>query len=135
MGVERRVERGPRTWVVRSYRFSWPPWRAFWPEAETEGVFWSTSPIGFMVNLVFAPFTLFVIPLLVFPIEAAGRGAFALTSNERRIDASPEGEPRVLMMWVTDAEHEEAVVEQIAHQLALGYAKIEPHRAHFLGFA
>ncbi|MBA3716762.1 MAG: hypothetical protein H0W87_00855 [Actinobacteria bacterium] len=133
--MTRQVERGSRTWIVRSYRFSWPPWRAFWPEAETDGLFWSTSLTGFLINLVFAPFTLLVIPLLVFPIEAAGRGVFALASNRRQVDAAPEGEPPILLRWVTDAAHEEAVVEQIAHQLALGYPKIEPHRARFLGFS
>jgi hypothetical protein len=98
-------------------------------------VFWSTSPTGFLINLVFAPFTLLVIPALLFPIEAAGRGLFALASHRRQVDAAAEGEPRILLRWVTDAEHEEAVVDQVAHQLALGYAKIEPHRAHFLGFS
>jgi hypothetical protein len=38
------------------------------------------------------------------------------------------------MTWVTDAEHVDAVVEQVARQLELGYSKIEPHRATFRGF-
>jgi len=38
------------------------------------------------------------------------------------------------MRWVTSAEVAEAVVDQVARQLELGYSKIEPHRARFLGF-
>jgi hypothetical protein len=133
VGLSRPIERGGRRWIVRSYRFSWPPWRAFWPEAEVGDFIWQ-SPLSFAINLVFAPITLFLIPLVLYPLEVGGRGLYALVTDERWVSAAAEGEPHIRMTWLTDDEHEEAVVDQIARQLELGYSKIEPHRAHFLGF-
>jgi hypothetical protein len=132
VGIARRVDRGGRSWTVRSYRFAWPPWRAFWPEFEQEDPF--GSPVSFLLNLLFAPVTLLVIPLLVYPLEVVVRLVSALFSPERWVRAVATGEPRIGMTWITDSSHEQAVVEQVARQLELGYSKIEPHRAQFVGF-
>lgn len=131
----RRIERGGRTWVVSSYRFRWPPWRAFWPDTELDDPLGDWSVAAFVLNLLLAPFTLFVIPLLVYPLETAAHGLYALVSPILWVSAAAEGEPRIRMTWITDTDHADAVVEQVARQLELGYSKIEPHRAQFLGFA
>jgi hypothetical protein len=131
----RRIERGQRSWVVRSYRFRWPPWRSFWPDTELDDPLGDLSVLAFFLNLLLAPFTLFIIPLLVYPLETAVHSLNALVTPVRWVNAAAEGEPRIQMTWITDEEHEEAVVDQVARQLELGYSKIEPYRAHFLGFA
>ena len=67
-----------------------------------------------------------------------GRGPFralaAMLSSRRWVEAVHEGPPRSRMSWMTDAEHEAAVIDQVARQLELGYDRITPHRASFLGF-
>jgi hypothetical protein len=38
------------------------------------------------------------------------------------------------MSWETTSHDASAVVDQVARQLELGYERIQPHRARFLGF-
>ena len=52
-----------------------------------------------------------------------------LLSSRRWVEAVHDGQPRSRMSWATDAEHEEAVIDQVARQLELGYDRITPHRA------
>ena len=40
----------------------------------------------------------------------------------------------IRMTWRIDAAHVEAVAEQVARQLELGYERIEPHNAVFERF-
>lgn len=67
-----------------------------------------------------------------------GRGPIAAIAamvwSRRWVEAVHDGQPRSRMSWATDAEHEEAVIDQVARQLELGYDRITPHRASFLGF-
>ena len=134
----RRAVHGPdgREWVVRSYRFRRPPWRPVDPGL---GIFDPDEGLGFTIPgvvlfVVLAPITLLVLPLLVFVVEAWARLLWSLVTRDRWVEATYPGPPRSRLSWVTDAEHEDAVVGQVARQLELGYERIQPHRATFLGF-
>jgi hypothetical protein len=134
--VLRTVE-GPdgREWIVRSYRFRRPPWRPIDPGL---GIFDPDEGLlvmpGLVLFFVLAPITLVVVPALIFLVETWARLLWALVASERWLEATHAGPPRSRLSWVTDAEHEEAVVDQVARQLELGYERIQPHRAQFLGF-
>jgi hypothetical protein len=108
--VRRRVSSPDgREWVVRSYRFRRPPWRPVDPG-------------------------LVVLPVLVFAVEAWARLLWAAVTSHRWVEAEHAGPPRSRLSWLTSAEHADAVVEQAARQLELGYERIQPHNARFLGF-
>jgi hypothetical protein len=136
--MERSV-RGPdgRDWVVHGYRFRRPPWRqlgsGFGLLDPDEGFGLVYVPL-LLVYVVLAPLTLVVFPLVVFLAEAAVRAAWSLVASPRWVEAVHEGPAFSRMTWVTDAGHEQAVVEQVSRQLELGYDRVQPHRARFLGF-
>ena len=124
-----------REWVVRSYRFRRPPWRAVDPGLGVldpdEGLL---NLPGIVLLVALAPITLVVLPALVFLVETWARLVAALVSSRRWVEAIYAGPPSSRLSWLTDSEHVEPVVEQVARQLALGYERIQPHRARFLGF-
>jgi hypothetical protein len=111
--MEARVT-GPdgREWVVRSFRYRRPPWRQ--------------AGVGVVTQLL--------VPLVVFAGEAAGRGVWSLVASRRWVEAVHEGPPFSRMSWETKSDDASAVVDQVARQLELGYDRIQPHRARFLGF-
>jgi len=134
--IERRVV-GPegREWVVRSYRYRRPPWRAFQEGVEDESSWY--GPLGtfaFLLAPVFAFFTAFLVPLLVFLVEAPVAAVASLFSDRRYVEAAHEGPPASRMTWRVPADGVEPVVDQVARQLELGYERIQPHNAEFLGF-
>ena len=124
-----------REWVVRSYRFRRPPWRPLGSLGlldPDEGLFVYVPFL--LLYVVLAPLTLLLLPLLAFLVEAPIRGVLALVSPRRWVEAVHEGAAPSRMTWVTDPEHLDAVVDQIGRQLELGYDRVQPHRARFLGF-
>lgn len=133
-----RTVQGPdgREWVVRSYRFRRPPWRPVDPGLgildPDEGIFVNVP--GLVLFVVLAPITLVVLPALVFAVEAWARLLRELVAPQRWVEATHAGPPGSRLMWLTDADREDAVAEQVARQLELGYERIQPHRARFLGF-
>ena len=52
----------------------------------------------------------------------------------RYVEARHDGPPFSRMTWVVPVDRVEAVVDQVARQLELGYDRIQPHNAQFLGF-
>jgi hypothetical protein len=136
--ASRRV-RGPdgREWVVRSYRFRRPPWRSFTFSLldDLEDLGGLFAPVlALLVVLPLGIVTVAILPLLVYLAELPLEGVRALVSPTRWIEALHAGRPPSRMRWRTDSKVEEAVVEQVARQLELGYERIQPHRADFLGF-
>jgi hypothetical protein len=125
-----------REWVVRSYRLRRPPWRPVDPGLGVldpdEGLFVNIP--GLVLFVVMAPITFVVVPALVFGVEAWARLLRALVTTQRWVEATHAGPPSSRLSWLTDAEHEAAVCEQVGRQLELGYERIQPHRARFLGF-
>jgi hypothetical protein len=58
----------------------------------------------------------------------------SLVFRVRYVEARHDGPPFSRMTWVVPASRVEAVVDQVARQLELGYDRIQPHNAQFLGF-
>jgi len=138
--MERNVT-GPdgRQWVVRSFRFRRPPWRPVDPSFGL-GVLDPDESLlialpALLLYVVLAPFALLVVPLVVFLLEAPARVLWSLASTRRWVEAVHAGQARSSMTWTTDTDHVEAVVDQVARQLELGYERITPHRARFMGFS
>lgn len=144
MGVgARRVVRGPdgRAWVVRSYRFRRPPWRSFDPDfglfddLEVVGIIaFPLALVGLVLQVFIGFFAVLVIPLGVFLVEAPIVAVASLYSTRRWIEAAHDGPPSSRMTWWTSADRAESVVDQVARRLELGYDRIEPHGAEFVGF-
>ncbi len=119
---------------MRVYRFRAPRWR------QSEAWF-SEEPVGggifFVVDLLLALVSVLIagliIPLLSIVVETPVAGLRALVTDERWVEAAREGPDR--LTWRTDAAHAAAVADQVARQLELGYARVEPHNAVFEGFA
>lgn len=144
-GASRRIQRqvsGPdgRDWVVRSYRFRRPPWRSFAFDLlddleDLGGPGFLLAPLlVFLVALPLGIVTVVILPSLAFLVELPTAAIRALLSSSRFVEAVHPGPPRSRMSWRTSAELAEAVVDQVARQLALGYQRVQPHRAEFLGF-
>jgi hypothetical protein len=136
--MEARVS-GPdgREWVVRSFRFRRPPWRQF---DLTLGLFDPDEGLGLvyvpllLLALLLAPFTLLILPCLVFVGEVGGRAAWSLVASRRWVEAVHEGPPSSRMTWQTTQADSDAVAEQVTRQLEFGYDRVQPHNARFLGF-
>jgi hypothetical protein len=58
----------------------------------------------------------------------------SLVFRVRYVEAVHDGAQWSHMTWVVPADRADAVVEQVARQLELGYDRIQPHNAQFLGF-
>jgi hypothetical protein len=67
-------------------------------------------------------------------LRAAVAGIPSLLLRVRYVEARHEGPPFSRMTWVVPVDRAEAVVDQVARQLELGYDRIQPHNAQFLGF-
>jgi hypothetical protein len=61
-------------------------------------------------------------------------GIPSLIFRVRYVEARHDGPPFSRMTWVVPADRAEAVVDQVVRQLELGYDRIQPHSAQFLGF-
>jgi hypothetical protein len=122
---------GGRTWRVRVYRWRRPPWRPMTPEYDdlSDWMF----PILIPIYLVMTVIGLTLIPLAVFLAEALVTAIWSLFSTQRFVEAVSDAPPSRLS-WVTASSLAPAVAEQVARQLELGYDRIQPHNAAFLGF-
>lgn len=129
--TSQRLVSGPagREWTVRSYRFRRPPWRSF-----SFDLFPGFDLLAFLFALPLAIVTLLILPALVFLLELPATAVWTLFSNSRFVEAVYVGPPVSRMSWRTSAGSAEAVVDQVTRQLELGYQRIQPHRAEFLGF-
>ena len=58
----------------------------------------------------------------------------SLVFRVRYVEACHDGVQWSRMTWVVPADRADAVVDQVARQLELGYDRIQPHNAEFLGF-
>lgn len=126
-----------REWIVRSRRFRRPPWRSFGPDLDEEGWLGSGGMIdalvGIVIWLVVGFFFVVLVPLAVFLVEAPAVTLVSLFSRARWIEATHEGPPLSRMTWKAPADRAEAVVGQVGRQLELGYPRIQPHGAEFVG--
>lgn len=122
-----------RTWRVRVYRWRRPPWRRVSADFEDE-IDWILFPILIPLYLVGTILGETVFPLLIFLFEAPATAVWGLVSDERYVEAVHEGPPYSRLSWLTTAEAAPAVADQVARQLALGYDRVQPHNAAFLGF-
>ena len=61
-------------------------------------------------------------------------GIPSLLLRVRYVEALHEGAQWSRMTWLVPASRAEAVVDQVVRQLELGYDRIQPHNAQFLGF-
>jgi hypothetical protein len=138
--VSERVARGPdgREWLVRSYRYRPPPWRTVSfsePGPGEDGCI--SAPLLFFETIIAAVgafFGVLVIPFVAFLVEAPVTWVWSRFSSRRFVEASYEGQYVSRMRWRTTTEREEAVVDQVVRQLELGYDRVLPHGAEFLGF-
>lgn len=126
-----------RAWEVCVVRFRRPPWRSFTVDLEDDlDAFGPLLPVlFFLVALPLGFITVLVLPLLAFIAELPLRGVSALLSTRRWVVAAHRGAIPSQMSWTTSESHAVAVAEQIARQLELGYERIQPHNAVFLGFS
>jgi hypothetical protein len=125
-----RAVKGPdgREWVVRSYRFRRPPWRSFGPDLPEMG------PLDMVLYLPVGFLRVLVLPLLAFLAEAPFALLLAAFGHERYVEASCPAPQPSRLTWRVPAEHLSDIVDQVARQLELGYGRITPHNADFLGF-
>ena len=90
-----RVVRGPdgREWVVRSYRFRRPPWRTVGSSLEDElGCFGGILALPLIAVVSF--FTVLVIPVAGFLLEAPIVALWSFLSGRRWIEAAHAGRLR-----------------------------------------
>ena len=124
MGVTRAV-RGPdgREWVVRGSRSRVP-----------KPVIRSHAHPRFSALAVVPGLLAAGAILLAAMLRAAVAGIPSLLFRVRYVEARHDGPPFSRMSWVVPVDRVEAVVDQVALQLELGYDRIQPHNAQFLGF-
>ena len=137
MGVAARTVRAPdgREWHVRVYRFRPPEWRLFGPLFDESLDFGPLFPFELVFAIVSAFFAGLVFPLLALLIETPAHALRALVTDDRWVEAvSPESD-RARLTWRTGSRYADAVAEQVARQLELGYTRVQPHNAVFEGFA
>jgi hypothetical protein len=72
--------------------------------------------------------------LLAAIVKGAVAGIPSLLFRVRYVEARHDGPPFSRMTWIVPVDRVEAVVDQVARQLELGYDRIQPHNAQFLGF-
>jgi hypothetical protein len=123
VGVNRAV-RGPdgRDWLVRASTS-----RVARPVVRIESK--EFSPLAVIPGLVAGGAILFAAA-----VRGAVGGIPSLLFRVRYVEARHDGPPFSRMTWVVPVDRVEAVVDQVARQLELGYDRIQPHNAQFLGF-
>jgi hypothetical protein len=135
-----RVARGPdgREWLVRSYRYRLPPWRTVSFSEPGPGDYGCVAAPLFFVETVIAAvgafFGVLVLPLLAFVFEAPATWIWSRFNGRCYVEATYAGSYVSRMRWRTTTERVEAVVDQVVRQLELGYDRVLPHGAEFLGF-
>ena len=117
-----------REWVVRSFRFRRPPWRSFGGDVP------EMTFIDLVLYLPLGFLRVVVLPLLAFLVEAPVSAFLSLVSSARYVEAVHEGPAPSRMTWLAPSERVPEIVDQIARQLELGYDRITPYNAEFLGF-
>jgi len=120
---------------VRVYRFRPPEWRRFQPLFEEELELGPFLPVELLLALVSAFFAVLVLPLLAILIETPAHALQALVTDERWVEAIASESRRARLTWRTGSRYAEAVADQVARQLELGYTRVQPHNAVFEGFA
>ena len=120
---------------MRVYRFRAPEWRRFQPLFEEELELSPLLPFELVLAVVSAFFAVLVLPLLTILVEIPADTVRGLLSDTRWVEAVAPGSARSRLTWRTDSRHAEAVSDQVARQLELGYRRVQPHNAVFEGFA
>lgn len=75
-----------------------------------------------------------IVPFLVIVVETPVAAVRALVSDTRWVEEARVGEGADCLTWRTDAAHAAGVFDQVARQLELGYDRVAPHNAAFVGF-
>ncbi len=92
------------------------------------------SALWFLFLLPFGLLTYVLVPLLIFLLELPAVALLSFFSGERFVEAAHGGPPSSRMTWRVPAALVAPVADQVTRQLELGYERIQPHNARFVGF-